>query len=107
MQIGVQTTTEALLSLPTTARPAVDAAQLEVPEGYRAEAVAAGLSFPTGMAFDESGTLYINEGGSTWPTRPAMIPRILKLTASGELSVFAEENLGGPPVWRCTKGICT
>ena len=29
-----------------------------------------GLSLPTGMGFADDGTLYLLEGGSTWPTRP-------------------------------------
>ncbi|HET7628684.1 MAG TPA: hypothetical protein VFK44_09880 [Bacillales bacterium] len=85
-----------LKNLPTTARPSIDAEQVVVPEGYRAEVVMAGLSFPTGMTFAEDGTLYLNEGGSTWPTRPSSIPRILRLSPAGELDVFAEETLGGP-----------
>ena len=49
------------------------------------------------MGFDDNGSLYILEGGSTWPTRPALPPRILKLdTDKKELEVFAVETLGGP-----------
>lgn len=96
MRISTQTTKDKLQNLPTKARPVVDASQVHVPEGYEAEALVVGLSFPTGMTFADDGTLYINEGGSTWPTRPAMLPRILRLDPSGELDCFATENLGGP-----------
>ena len=104
MKIGVQTTKEKLRSLPTTARPVIDADQVFAPDGYKVEVVAAGLSFPTGMAFADDGTLFINEGGSTWPTRPAMIPRILRLDPEGNLAVFAEEELGGPRGLTCRDG---
>jgi glucose/arabinose dehydrogenase len=84
------------IKLPISARPRINPDDVWVPEGYRVEVVAAGLSFPTGMGFAEDGTLYILEGGSTWPTRPALPPRILRLLPSGELEVFAVETLGGP-----------
>lgn len=85
-----------LQQLPTPARPKVDSQDVWVPEGYKAEAVMVGLSFPTGMAFADDGTLYMNEGGSTWPTRPAMPRRILQMSPAGEIEVFAVETLGGP-----------
>jgi glucose/arabinose dehydrogenase len=84
------------IQLPISARPVINPDDVWVPEGYRVEVVAAGLSFPTGMGFSDDGTLYILEGGSTWPTRPALPPRILRLSPSGELEVFAVETLGGP-----------
>ncbi|MCP8968394.1 PQQ-dependent sugar dehydrogenase [Ectobacillus ponti] len=84
------------LELPISARPVLDPADVWVPEGYKVEVVAAGLSFPTGMGFADDGTLYILEGGSTWPTRPALPPRILQLTPDGTLDVFAVETQGGP-----------
>ncbi|WP_019395535.1 PQQ-dependent sugar dehydrogenase [Priestia filamentosa] len=84
------------VDLPISARPHLNPDDVKVPEGYEVEVVAAGLSFPTGMGFSDDGTLYILEGGSTWPTRPALPPRILQLTPSGELDVFAIETLGGP-----------
>lgn len=89
-------TTEDLKNLPTSIRPVIDADDVWVPEGYQVEVAMAGLSFPTGMCVADDGTLFINEGGSTWPTRPASIPRTLRLDPDGNLDVFAVENLGGP-----------
>ena len=87
---------EALRKLPTAARPVVDAADVVAPEGYEVEAVLAGLSFPCGMNFAPDGTVYVLEGGSTWPTRPYMPARILSLDPSGRLGMLGQEVLGGP-----------
>ncbi len=85
-----------LRRLPTTIRPNVDPADVVVPDGYRVEAVLAGLSFPTCIGFGEEGELFVGEGGSTWPTRPALMPRILRLDRDGSLDVFATMDLAGP-----------
>ncbi|WP_232311148.1 hypothetical protein [Robertmurraya korlensis] len=85
-----------MITLPISPRPLINPDDVWVPEGYKVEVVAVGLSFPTGMGFSDDGTLYILEGGSTWPTRPALPPRILQLDSSGNLEVFAVETLGGP-----------
>jgi glucose/arabinose dehydrogenase len=88
---------ELLRKLPTTARPVIDPADIEAPDGYVVEPVLVGLSFPCGMGFADDGSLFLLEGGSTWPTRPYMPARILRLdTASGALEEFAVEVLGGP-----------
>lgn len=52
------------IQLPISARPVTDSDDVWVPEGYRVEVVAAGLSFLTGMGFADNGTLYFLEGGS-------------------------------------------
>ncbi|MGK5741263.1 PQQ-dependent sugar dehydrogenase [Micromonospora sp. URMC 103] len=87
---------EALRALPTSARPRVDPADVVVPAGYRVEVVLVGLSMPCGMGFADDGTLFVLEGGSTWPTRPYVPARILRLDPQGRLDVVAEEGLGGP-----------
>jgi len=93
---------DALQRLPTPARPKVDPGDVQVPDGYSVEAVVAGLSFPTGMGFAPDGTLFILEGGSTWPTRPYMPARILRLDPSGQMDSVGTEVLGGPRgvAWR-------
>lgn len=93
---ATRTSVEALQTLPTTVRPKVDARDVVVPDGYTVEALIVGLSVPTTIEFAPDGTLFIAEGGSTWPTRPGMPPRILTLTPDGELDVFATEVFGGP-----------
>jgi hypothetical protein len=67
--IATRATREALRKLPTTSRPVVDAADVVAPEGYEVEPVLVGLSFPCGMGFADDGSLFLLEGGSTWPTR--------------------------------------
>src|SRR5687768_11406881 len=37
-----------------------------LPEGYSIEAVATGLTFPTGVAFDEAGGIYVVESGYSY-----------------------------------------
>jgi glucose/arabinose dehydrogenase len=86
---------EALRALPTSARPRVDARDIQVPEGYRVEPVLVGLSFPCGMGFAEDGTLYLAEGGTTWPTRPWMPSRLLSLDPAGNVTLVATEEEAG------------
>jgi glucose/arabinose dehydrogenase len=82
--------------LPTPARARLDAADTWVPEGYDVEVVLAGLSFPCGLDVAEDGTIYLTEGGSTWPTRPYMPSRLIEFNpASGETRVLGVEGLGG------------
>src|SRR5689334_10254179 len=76
---ATRATPAALRKLPTTVRPLVSPADVEVPEGYEVEPVLVGLSFPCGMGFADDGSLFLLEGGSTWPTRPYMPARILRL----------------------------
>lgn len=73
----------ALRGSPTLARPRVDAQDVGVPGGYRVEVVVAGLSFPTAIEFAPDGTVFIAEGGSTWPTWPYMPTRLLRLDPEG------------------------
>jgi glucose/arabinose dehydrogenase len=88
---------EALGRLPTQVRPKVDPADVVVPEGFQVEAVIAGLSFPTGMGFADDGSLFLLEGGSTWPTRPYLPARVLRFHPDdGRLDEIAVEVLGGP-----------
>lgn len=64
--------------VPPVARRAVDPADVAVPEGYRVEVVAAGLTFPVGITFDDEGVPYVVESGyaydENWGT-----PRLLRL----------------------------
>lgn len=62
--------------------PAALAAQspvVQVPEGFRIEKVAGGLNFPTGLAWDDQGRMYVAEaGGALFPEqkRPIRIVRV-------------------------------
>jgi len=94
---ATRTTREALRRLPTSARPVIDAADVVAPDGYEVEPVLARLSFPCGIEVGPDGTVFVCEGGSTWPTRPVMPTRVLALKPSGELRVVASEVPDGGP----------
>lgn len=54
----------------------VDPADVAVPAGYRVEVVATGLTFPTGIAFDDSGEAYVTESGYSYGeawTKPRLV----------------------------------
>jgi hypothetical protein len=92
--LSVSSAGAAPVELPVPARSRVDPADIVVPDGYRVEVVLVGLSMPCGVGFVDDGTLYVLEGGSTWPTRPHLPGRILRLDPSGrQLDVVAEEGL--------------
>src|SRR4051794_21099407 len=56
----------------------INPADIELPPGYRIEAVARGLNFPTGVAFDDQGRPCVVEAGysygEVWTT-----PRLLRV----------------------------
>lgn len=76
---------------PRVVRPA----DIVLPKGYRIEAVATGLDFPTGVAFDGAGIAHVTEAGyaygKTW--RP---PRLVRIGADGRHAVVAEGDDDGP-----------
>ncbi|PRY03391.1 glucose/arabinose dehydrogenase [Pontibacter ummariensis] len=90
------------LELPTPARPLVDTADVVVPEGYTVEPVMAGLSFPTDVTFSDDGTVFVSEGGSSWPTRPYMPARVIALHPNGETEAINMNVQAGPRgiTWR-------
>ncbi len=68
---------------------------VSLPSGYEIEAVATGLTFPTGVAFDDSARLHVIEAGyaygEKWTT-----PRLLRVEADGKLVEVAR---GTMPPW--------
>lgn len=66
-----------------------------LPEGYKLEAVATGLTYPTGITFDEEGSLYVLESGysygEVWTTS-----RLLKVENNGTLTEIARGSKNGP-----------
>lgn len=73
----------------------VDSADVTVPSGYRIEAVATGLTFPTGVAFDVDGRPYVVEAGysygEVWAT-----PRLLRIEENGRSTILVEGQNNGP-----------
>lgn len=70
-------------------------ADIALPGGYRIELVAAGLTFPTGVAVDESGRIFVVESGYSYGevfTRP----RLLEVAGDGSVTELAT---GEHPPW--------
>jgi glucose/arabinose dehydrogenase len=79
-------------SLPHVPRP--DAAAAEVPPGYRVEVVLADLTYPTSVAFDDAGSMYVAEAGFNYGDEVA-VARVFRVPANGEKATVAE-GLNGP-----------
>jgi glucose/arabinose dehydrogenase len=73
----------------------VQPADVALPAGYRIEAVATGLTFPTGVAFDASGRPYVVESGYSYG-EVFTTPRLLRVEADGRTSVVATGARNGP-----------
>src|SRR3954468_20634809 len=73
----------------------VAANDIAVPPDYTVEVVATGLTFPTGVAFDDEQRPYVVEAGysygETWTT-----PRLVRVEAGGSLTPIASGNKNGP-----------
>lgn len=71
------------------------AADIVVPQGYSVEVVATGLTFPTGVAFDDQGRPHVVEAGysygEVWTT-----PRLVRIESSGSLTPIASGARNGP-----------
>jgi glucose/arabinose dehydrogenase len=68
---------------------------IALPEGYRIEVVATGLTFPTAVTFDEQGTPYVTESGYSYG-EVFTEPRLLRVESDGRLTEVAR---GGHPPW--------
>lgn len=73
----------------------VNAEDIALPKGYTIEAVASGLTFPTGITFDDQGQAFIVESGYSYGESWTE-PRLLKVEASGKTSVIATGEKNGP-----------
>ena len=64
-------------------------------DGFRIEVAATGLTFPTGVAFDETGGIFVTESGysygEVWTT-----PRLLRIDPGGDFKVIASGDDNGP-----------
>ena len=66
-----------------------DATAILVPDGYRIELVASGLTCPAGIAFDAHNVPHVVESGWS-PKGFRHVPRLLRLDVAGGASVIAE-----------------
>jgi glucose/arabinose dehydrogenase len=73
----------------------VDASDIALPQGFSIEAIATGLTFPTGITFDKDGVPHLIESGyaygEKWTT-----PRLLRLEKNGGTKVIVEGARNGP-----------
>lgn len=74
--------------------PPPNASAAEVPSGYRAEVVVTDLTYPTSIEFDDTGTMYVAEGGFNYGDDVAPA-RILRFSSKDDPETVAED-LNGP-----------
>lgn len=72
-----------------------NAADVAVPAGYKIEVVATGLTFPTGVTFDDAGGVYVVESGYSYG-EVFTSPRLLKVNANGAVTEIARGERNGP-----------
>jgi glucose/arabinose dehydrogenase len=68
---------------------------IAVPAGYRIDLIADGLTFPTGIAFDEQGTAFVVESGYSYG-EVFTTPRVIQIDPNGEKKTLYE---GENPPW--------
>ncbi|UFS71460.1 PQQ-dependent sugar dehydrogenase [Geomonas sp. RF6] len=83
-----------ITKLPAGGERLLNPDDVAVPEGYQVEVVATGLTFPTGVAFDEKGTPYVVEAGYSYG-EVWEVPRLLRVE-DGKLTVVAKGEKNGP-----------
>lgn len=63
--------------------------------GYHIEVVSTGLTYPTAIAFDEAGGIYVTEAGYAYG-EIFLPPRLIKIEKDGKHTVIAEGETNGP-----------
>ena len=76
-------------------RPDIDPKDVLLPEGYKAEVVTTGLTFPTAVAFDEAGIPYAIEAGYSYGEE-FLEPKLYRIEAGGEKTLIATGEMNGP-----------
>jgi glucose/arabinose dehydrogenase len=74
---------------------AINAEDIALPSGYRIEAVARGLVFPTGVGFDAQGRPHVIEAGYSYG-EAFTTPRLLRVEQNGALTEVARGENNGP-----------
>ncbi len=73
----------------------INAADIALPVGYKIEAVAQGLTYPTALTFDETGALYVTEAGYSYGEVWTQ-PRLLRIETDGRIKEIAVGDKNGP-----------
>lgn len=66
---------------------------IHLPDGYEIEKVVEGLTFPTSVAWDDQGHLYVAEAGGTFLAEEGTSARILRVEGAGQVTEVV--NLDG------------
>ncbi|MBC3542431.1 PQQ-dependent sugar dehydrogenase [Rufibacter sediminis] len=66
-----------------------------LPAGYTIEPIASGLTYPTGITFDEQGTVYVTESGYAYG-EVWLPPKLLRLNPDGTTTQIAAGDKNGP-----------
>lgn len=66
-----------------------------VPDGYKVELVATGLTFPTAITFDDNGTPYVIESGYSYG-EIFLEPKLFRIEKNGDISLIASGEKNGP-----------
>ena len=83
-----------LTKLPESGERLINPEDIALPAGYKIEAVARGLTFPTGVAFDQGGVPYVVEAGYSYG-EVWEVPRLLRVD-QGKVTPIAEGGKNGP-----------
>lgn len=67
----------------------VNAKDVAVPAGYRIQAIAVGLNYPTSVTFDNQGNVYVIEAGYSYG-EVFSTPRLVRVEPNGAMRVVAE-----------------
>jgi hypothetical protein len=75
----------------------IEPSDVALPPGYKIEAVAQGLTFPSGVTFDEAGRVYVIEAGYSYG-EVWTVPRLLRIEPDRAPTVVAtgDKNGRGP-----------
>jgi glucose/arabinose dehydrogenase len=73
----------------------VDPGEIALPDGYRMQAVATGLTFPTGVTFDDRGGVYVVESSYSYG-EVFTTPRLLRIEPDGRATQAAGATMNGP-----------
>lgn len=73
----------------------ITASDIALPKGYKVQAVTSGLTFPTAVAFDDQGHLYVIEAGYSYGEVWGE-PKLLRVDANGKTTLIAKGTRNGP-----------
>ncbi|GEO07880.1 PQQ-dependent sugar dehydrogenase [Segetibacter aerophilus] len=73
----------------------VNAADIALPKGYKIEPVTTGLTFPSAVAFDGDGNLYVVEAGYSYG-EVFNLPKLLRINKGGNTTTIATGTNNGP-----------